>query len=133
MAIDTPTTKIKASGYRKKPPSLKKLMTELKKFICALLKILVRFVHGIQSDLTKSEVDLLLNLLRCSARSAVLWPIRFYDVEIDHFTLEFVAVHGRQSLIQQAVHRLARQIADIRTLPRHDVHDLRLLTVAGYG
>jgi hypothetical protein len=51
---------------------LKKLMTELKKFICALLKILVRFVHGIQSDLTKSEVDLLLTLLRCSARSAVL-------------------------------------------------------------
>ena len=38
MAIDTPTTKIKASGYRNSPPSLKKLMTELMKFICALLK-----------------------------------------------------------------------------------------------
>jgi hypothetical protein len=38
MAIDTPTTKIRASGYRNIPPSLKKLMTELMKFICALLK-----------------------------------------------------------------------------------------------
>src|SRR5580658_1434593 len=38
MAIDTPTTKIKANGYRNIPPSLKKLMTELMKFICALLK-----------------------------------------------------------------------------------------------
>src|ERR1700687_1718830 len=37
MAIDTPTTKIKANGYRNIPPSLKKLMTELVKFICALL------------------------------------------------------------------------------------------------
>src|ERR1700722_1712107 len=38
MAIDTPTTKINASGYRNNPPSLKKLTMELMKFICALLK-----------------------------------------------------------------------------------------------
>src|SRR6185437_1493578 len=37
MAIDTPTTNIKASGYRNIPPSLKKLTTEIMKFICALL------------------------------------------------------------------------------------------------
>src|SRR5450631_663091 len=37
IAIDTPTTNIMANGYRKIPPSLKKLMTELMKFICALL------------------------------------------------------------------------------------------------
>src|SRR5882724_2536146 len=37
MAIDTPTTNIKASGYRNNPPSLKKLTTEFIKFICALL------------------------------------------------------------------------------------------------
>ena len=36
MAIDTPTTNIKASGYRKNPPSLKKLTTEFMKY--ALLK-----------------------------------------------------------------------------------------------
>jgi hypothetical protein len=33
MAIDTPTTNIKANGYRNNPPSLKKLTTELMKFI----------------------------------------------------------------------------------------------------
>src|SRR5271155_6125829 len=38
IAIDTPTTKIKANGYRNTPPSLKKLIAELMKFICALLK-----------------------------------------------------------------------------------------------
>src|SRR5580698_2429103 len=37
MAIATPTTNIKANGYRKNPPSLKKLTAELMKFICALL------------------------------------------------------------------------------------------------
>src|SRR5260370_42460816 len=39
MAIDTPTTNIKASGYRNTPPSLKTLTIEFMKFICALLEI----------------------------------------------------------------------------------------------
>src|SRR5260221_7842078 len=56
MAIAPPTTKIKAKGYRKNPPSLKKLMTELKKFICALLKKLIRSKHQIQSDSVKSAM-----------------------------------------------------------------------------
>src|ERR1700719_4184789 len=43
MAIDTPTTNIKASGYRNTPPSLKKLTTEFMKFICALLNNAYRF------------------------------------------------------------------------------------------
>src|SRR5271154_4805026 len=37
MAIATPTTNIRASGYRNTPPSLKKLTAEFMKFICALL------------------------------------------------------------------------------------------------
>src|ERR1700721_3402221 len=47
MAIATPTTNIKASGYRKIPPSLKKLTAELMKFICALLnKLFVRICNS---------------------------------------------------------------------------------------
>src|SRR5712664_543957 len=130
MAIDTPTTKIKASGYRKNPPSLKKLMKELKKFICALLNILVRSEHGIQSDSAKSEADLPLTLLRCRLRCAILRRIRFYGLEIDHFTLELVTIDGCQSLVEEAIHGLAREIPNVRLLPRHDVHDLRLFAVA---
>src|ERR1700737_3061363 len=132
MAIDTPTTKIKASGYRKNPPSLKKLMTELKKFICALLKKLIRSEHGIQSDLAKSEADLLLTLLR-RLRRPILGRVRSHGPVIGHLTLELVTVDWGQSLIQEAIHGLAREIPDIRLLPRHDIHDLRLLPLAAHG
>src|ERR1700738_1393741 len=93
MAIDTPTTKIKASGYRNIPPSLKKLTTELKKFICALLKILVRSEHGIQPDSVKGEADLLLTLLR-RFRCPILRRVRPHGIVIDHFTPELVPVDG---------------------------------------
>src|SRR5208337_5415248 len=56
MAIDTPTTKIKASGYRNNPPSLKKLTTELMKFICALLKGTDPLKPQIQPDSVKSAM-----------------------------------------------------------------------------
>src|SRR6202045_4357663 len=132
MAIDTPTTKIRASGYRKSPPSLKKLMTELKKFICALLKKLIRSEHGIQSDPAKSEAVLLLTLLR-RLRRPILGRVPPHGAVIGNLSLELVTVDWGQSLIQEAIHGLSREIPDIRLLPRHDIHDLWLLTVAGHG
>src|ERR1700743_2093521 len=66
MAIDTPTTKIKANGYRNTPPSLKKLTAEFMKFICALLdKLFVRICDS--TRFRKIGYDLLLNLLRRAA------------------------------------------------------------------
>src|SRR5665213_3317104 len=80
MAIDTPTTNIKASGYRNIPPSLKKLTTEFMKFICALLNNALslknaplpyppahparRVQIGDSTRFRKIGHDLLLNLLR---------------------------------------------------------------------
>src|SRR5271170_4036583 len=56
MAIDTPTTNIKASGYRNSPPSLKKLTAEFMKFICALLNKPMPSEHNIQPDSVKSAM-----------------------------------------------------------------------------
>src|SRR5580693_7456124 len=50
MAIATPTTNIKANGYRNTPPSLKKLTAEFMKFICALLDKLYLCEYAIQPD-----------------------------------------------------------------------------------
>src|SRR5580693_375183 len=56
MAIATPTTNIKANGYRNTPPSLKKLTAEFMKFICALLNKPLSFEYAIQPDSVKSAM-----------------------------------------------------------------------------
>src|SRR5450631_3554743 len=56
MAMETPTTNIKASGYRNNPPSLKKLTAEFMKFICALLDKLSLSEYAIQPDSVKSAM-----------------------------------------------------------------------------
>src|ERR1700685_2563584 len=79
MAIDTPITNIKASGYRNNPPSLKKLTTEFMKFICALL-----YAHQLRScDSTrfrKISYDLLLTLLRRFGRCTILRRVCLHRV-----------------------------------------------------
>src|SRR3984957_21331062 len=132
MAIDTPTTKIKANGYRKIPPSLKKLTAEFMKFICALLnKLFVRICNS--TRFRKIGYDLLLTLRRRAARRTILGRIGLYSLVIADFSFENLPIDRRQDLVNQAVHGLSGQIADIRPLPGDDVHDLRLLAVAGYG
>src|SRR5665213_2768466 len=131
MAIDTPTTNIKASGYRNTPPSLKKLTTEFMKFICALLENTHSLELVIQPDSVKSVVDLLLTLRRRLRLCTILGRHCLHSLVVNDFAFEHVAVDGGQNLINQAIHRLSRQIADIRSLPRDDIHDLGLLPVAG--
>src|SRR6202020_838587 len=133
MAIDTPTTNIKARGKRNTPPSLKKLTTEFMKFICALLKNAFRSELKIQPDSVQLAADLLLTLLRRLGRCSILRPFCLYCVVINHLAFEYVPIDGCKNFIYQAIHRLACQIAYIRLLPRDDIHDLGLLTVARDG
>src|ERR1700686_1209676 len=129
MAIDTPTTNIKASGYRNNPPSLKKLTTEFIKFICALLDNAHPLRTCDSTRFRKIGYDLLLTLLPRLGRCTILRRVCLHGVVINDLTLEHVPIDGCQNFIYQAVHGLARQIADIRPLPGNDVHDFRLLTL----
>src|SRR5450432_636224 len=132
MAIDTPTTKIKANGYRNTPPSLKKLTAEFMKFICALLnKLFVRICNS--TRFRKIGYDLLLTLRRRMAWRTILGRIGLHGLVIYDFTFENVPIDWCQDLVNQTIHGLSGQIANIRLLPRDDVHDLRLLAVAGHG
>src|SRR5476649_2361872 len=101
MAIDTPTTKIKANGYRNTPPSLKKLTAEFMKFIFALLdKLFVRMCNS--TRLRKIGYDLLLNLLRRAGRRTVLGRLGLHRLVIDDFAFENVPIDRCQDLVNQA-------------------------------
>src|ERR1700722_1957032 len=131
MAIDTPTTKIKANGYRNNPPSLKKLTAEFMKFIYALLnKLFVRICNS--TRFRKIGYDSLLTLLRGAAWRTILGRVALHGLVITDFALENVAIHRRQDLIHQAVHRFSGQVANIRLLPGDNVQDLWLLPVTGH-
>src|ERR1700722_12533283 len=131
MAIDTPTTNIKASGYRNTPPSLKKLTTEFIKFICALLDNAYPLRLCDSTRFRKIGYDLLLTLRRRFGRYTILGRVCLHGVVINDFALENVPIDGCQDFIDQAVHRLAAEIAYIRPFPRDHIHDFRLLPVAG--
>src|SRR5882757_904525 len=132
MAIDTPTTKIKASGYRNRPPSLKKLTAEFMKFICALLIDSSVLICN-STRFRKIGYDLLLTLLRRAAWRTILGRIGLHSLVINHFAFENVPIDRCQDLVNQAIHGFSGQVANIRLLPGDDVHDLRLLAVAGHG
>src|SRR5258708_2883778 len=133
MAIETPTTNIKASGYRNSPPSLKKLTTEFIKFICALLDNAHPLRTCDSTRFRKIGYDLLLTLLPRLGRCTILGRVCLHGVVINDLALEHVPIDGCQNFIYQTVHGLARQIADIRPFPGDDIHDFRLLSVPRHG
>src|ERR1700735_504877 len=133
MAMATPTTNIKASGYRNIPPSLKKLTAEFMKFICALLDKLSISRICDSTRFRKIGYDLLLTLVRRAARCTILGRIGLHGLVIDDFAFEYVPVDRGQDLIDQAVHRFTGQIPDIGLLPGDDIHDLGLLPIARHG
>src|SRR5260370_12051013 len=132
MAIDTPTTNIKASGYRNNPPSLKKLTTEFMKFICALLDCLSAPKWD-STRFRKIGYDLLLTLLRRFGRCTILRRISLHGVVINDLAFEHVPIDGCQNFFNQAVHGLPRLIAAVRPLPGYDIRDFRLLPGARDG
>src|SRR6202161_505570 len=129
MAIDTPTTNIKRSGYRNNPPSLKKLTTEFMKFICALLDNAHLLQTCDSTRFRKIGYDLLLTLLPRLGRCTILGRVGLHGAVIDHLALEHIPVDGCQNLIHQAIHGPGRQIPDIGPFPGDDIHDFRLFPV----
>src|SRR5580698_3803024 len=87
MAIDTPTTKIKASGYRNIPPSLKKLIAELMKFISAPRKYGPAAISN-SNRFRKIGYDSLLTLCRRLLRCSILRRVRLDHLVIHHLPLE---------------------------------------------
>src|SRR5580704_9704021 len=99
MAIDMPTTKIKANGYRNTPPSLKKLTTEFMKFICALLNNTHPLRTCDSTRFRKIGYDLLLTLLRRFGRCTILRRVCLHCLVVNDLAFEHVPIDGRHDLI----------------------------------
>src|SRR5258708_29277265 len=101
-AIDTPTTKIKARGYRNSPPSLKKLTAEFMKFICALLSGLFVLICN-STRFRKIGYDSLLTLLRRAAWRTILGRIGLASLGIYALPVGHVPIHRRQDPFRPGV------------------------------
>ena len=104
-AIARPIANTAAMGYRKTPPCLKKLTTRSSE------RSWLGWLRGQRRDAL------------CARQVAVICDL----------APEFVTIEGRKDLFDEAVHRPVRPAWRLCRLPRHDIHHLRQLPVAGDG